>query len=333
MTHPERHQRGVALLTMLLVFAVVAALAGDMVHDQYVATLRTQSLLDDSQLRRYAQGGELLARQLLYRDWLADAASGTIADSRREPWALARPPYQPERGEIDVSITDGEAAFNLNSLVGKAGKADPAQRAVLLRLLADLGMDEDKATNLVNAIVDWMDIDQLPRGYDTEDQGYLRDRIPYRTADQAMKHISELRAVLGVDGKLYAALAATVRVLPQPTPVNVNTADPRVLAALMPGLDLAALAAARAEGRVFAKIEDFYRDPATAGVARPKVPVAVDSKYFQIDVSARVGDRRQHWRMLALRNRDNGRLETLLREQRPFWDDDVFARPAPAGAP
>ncbi|MGK2915278.1 MAG: type II secretion system minor pseudopilin GspK [Porticoccaceae bacterium] len=322
MPSPERRQRGVALITMLLVFALVAVLTGDMVHDQLLATRRVQALLTDSQVRRYAEGGELLARQLLRRDWKADMAAGVLADSRTEAWARTAQPYQPAEGTMHVVITDGEAKFNLNNLVDADGAMDPEQLAVFLRLLASIGLDTSRATPIANAIADWIDADQESRGYDTEDQGYLGGEAGYRTAGQVLQHLSELQAIAGVSGEIYQPLLPHVAVLPGRTAVNINTADALLLAAVMPGLPAEQVVRAR-EGRGgFPTVDAFLRDPVTAGVAAPRVPVAVASSYFRVVVAVELRERRQRWQALLNRSRKTGRIRALMREQLPFWAGD-----------
>lgn len=321
MPSPKRRQQGVALVTMLLVFAVVAVLAGQMVHDQLLATRRAQALLNDSQARHYAEAGALLARQLLHRDWQADTAAGVTADTRAEAWARVGQPYRPDDGKMDVVITDGEARFNLNNLVAANGVVDGEQLAVFLRLLDGIGLEPSRAATFANAIVDWLDADQEPSGHDTEDQGYLRGDPPYRTADQGFRHISELQAVAGVGSELYRRLLPHVVVLPGVTAVNINTAGPRLLAALMPGLPAEQVVRVRNGRGGFPTVEAFLRDPVAAGVVVARVPLAVASSYFLVVVAVQLHERRQRWQMLLVRNRKNGELQTLLREQLPFWDE------------
>lgn len=323
---PDRRQHGVALITMLLVFAVVAVVAGQMLRDQLLATRRAEALLSDSQIRRFVEGGELLARQWLYRDWRADKAAAVRVDTRAEAWARAPAPYQPEGGELALAITDAESRFNLNNLVAVDGAVDDAQLAVFLRLLAGMGVEDGRARLLASAIVDWIDRDQDVSGDNSEDQGYLQREVPYRTADQGFRHISELQAIAGMSPDLYRQLAPRVVALPGSTAININTVDAVVLAAVMPGLAVEQAAKARDAHGGFATVETFLRDPVTAGVAVPKVPLTVTSSYFLAVVSVQWRERRQRWLTLLQRTGNAGALQVLMREQLPIWEVDTDIR-------
>ena len=88
-----------------------------------------------------------------------------------------------------------------------------------------------------------------------------------------------------------ARLVPDVAALPPDTPVNVNTATPNVLAALLPSLDadaIAAIVAARRE-RPYQSVDDFV------GRSLPRAPaiesggLGVGSRHFLVSVLARQG--------------------------------------------
>lgn len=315
-----KRQRGMALITMLLIFAMVAVLVNGMTAEGFSATRRTGALLHDSQAFAYARGGELLARQILFLDWQGDSTSGEFADALSEEWALVRAPYQPDAGEILLRITDAQQKFNINNLIDAAGQMVDAQLAVLQRLLASLGI----APEIALAIVDWIDADQVPRGYNTEDQGYLAGDNGYRTADRPLQDIAELRAVSGVTAEIFTALQPYITALPVATAVNINTASARLLSAAMPGVDGNQVVLTRGvlDGG-FKSLDAFLQDAVTAGVPPPAVPLAVASSYYEVSVAVTFAGREQEWRTLMSRESNSGHIRTLARTRVPFWE---FAR-------
>lgn len=312
-----KRQRGMALITMLLIFAVVAVLVNGMTAEGFSATRRTGALLHDSQAFAYVQGGELLARQILFLDWQDDSTSGEFADALSEEWALARAPYQPDEGEIFLRITDAQEKFNINNLINAAGQMVDEQLAVLQRLLASLSI----APEVALAIVDWIDADQVPRGYNTEDQGYLAGDSGYRTADRPLQDIAELRAVTGVTAEVFNLLQPYVTALPVATAVNINTASASLLSAAMPGVDGSQVVLARSvlDGG-FKSLDAFLQDAVTAGVPPSPVPLAVASSYYEVSVAVTFAGREQEWRTLMSRETNSGHITTLARVRIPFWE-------------
>ena len=143
---------------------------------------------------------------------------------------------------------------------------------------------------MANAVIDWVDADaeaRYPGG--AEDSAYLVNDPPYRAANRPLMTVDGLYRVHGFDRASVERLRPFVSALPVPTPVNVNTAPPEVLAALIEGLTLEqakTLVDAR-NGRPFRDLDDFrQRLPRTAQTFDDTV-VAVGSRYFLIAGHAR----------------------------------------------
>lgn len=137
-------QRGVALITVLLVVAIVTVVSAAMVARQQLSIRATSNQLQARQAWHYALGGEALAQAILARDLRAGAtgepgASGEAAavDHLLEPWAQPLPAFEIDQGEILVRIEDMAGRFNLNDLL-RDQQPNPAAveqfRRLLLRL-------------------------------------------------------------------------------------------------------------------------------------------------------------------------------------------------------
>jgi general secretion pathway protein K len=128
-----------------------------------------------------------------------------------------------------------QGRFNLNSLVAGDNNqysGDPAAIERFERLLEILELEPKWA----KIIADWIDTDtqeNFPDG--AEDSTYTSEVPPYRTANMPITRVSELYAIAGFDREMYLKLEPHVTALPMGTPINLCTASPDVLDALVKG--------------------------------------------------------------------------------------------------
>jgi general secretion pathway protein K len=236
--HPPA-QRGVALITALLIVALATVAAVAMATALQLELRRTGNVLYSEQAFAYSLGGEDWALGMLARDAKADAKAGHRSDALSEAWAAPLPPTDIDGGTISAQMEDLQGRFNLNDLMPAADSEAARTRAAATldyfkRLLRQQGLDEDIAA----AVADWLDPDvdaRVPGG--AEDLEYLKRSPPYRAANAPFVSVSELRLVRGVTPEVYAKLAPLVTALPEFTAINVNTAPPGVILALYPALD------------------------------------------------------------------------------------------------
>ncbi len=239
----RRAQRGIALVTAVMIVAIAAAIAAQIAFAHQIWFRQMENVADRDATDWLRRGALHWASLAL----LEDAAQNST-DHLGESWAMGLPTLPVEGGTIKVSIEDAQGRFNLNSVV------NPASLQILSRLLQVLRLDP----LLANAVLDWIDSDSVASAGGAEDVDYLNLNPPYRAANRPMASVDELRLVRGFDAKTVAALLPYVTVLPVATnDINVNTASPVVLAALT-GTDLARVQPV-AEERVgsYKNIEEF----------------------------------------------------------------------------
>lgn len=272
---PRSSQRGVALITAMLVVALATTAAVAMVARQQYDIRRTGNLLQAEQAYLYVLGIDDWAAQILRRD-----REDNTVDHSGEEWATLLPPIPIEGGQVGGSIEDLQGRFNLNDLV-RGGEPDSGAIERFRRLLAALSLD----TGLAMVAADWLDqnIDPaFPGG--AEDDSYLRGERPYRTANAPFVSVSELLLLQGVDKEVFATLAPHVCALPTAVPLNVNTATIPVLMSLAEGLseaDAEALIEGRGE-EGYADAATFLRAEAVAGKNELSGLVGVQSDYFVV---------------------------------------------------
>ena len=220
-------QRGVAVVTAILVVAVAASAATYMLSQQSATLNQTALVASRAQADFYAQAGLDWARGILAED-----ARNSATDTLEEGWARPLAGLPVERAVVSGAIADLQSRYNLNNVV-KDGRRSDADVEILTRLLDSLGLDPALAL----AVLDWVDADSdLAASSGAEDAYYLALPRPHRAANRPMAQLEELYLVRGFDAKTVAKLRPFVTALPTRTPVNANTAAPEVLAAILPQL-------------------------------------------------------------------------------------------------
>lgn len=283
-------QRGIALMTAVLVVALATMAAVAVLSSTRIALHRAENLRDSEHEWWYATGIESWIKSILIRD-LRDNKTDSLAD----PWAKPVDYLPVDFGSIRGAVTDQQGLFNLNNfgvVDVKQYEKFVAQFERLLQLLAQ-DMDEvdtNAARPLAAAIRDWIDADDQPSGYDgAEDTEYLSRTPPYRTANRYLESVSETLAIKGMTPKLYRQLLPYVTALPQlNTPVNINTAPALVLFSLVkqanPELRQFAETRLKNPAEDTTKMQTAF-DPTTP-------PIAVSSQFFMLRAEVFIGNGR-----------------------------------------
>lgn len=304
-TARPRRGRGVALITAMLVTAIASMVGVEMLSRQVLDLRRVSNVMEAERAYLFALGVETWAGRILAED-------GRDRDTLGDDWARIIPPLQVEGAEVVGRVQDLQGRFNLNNLRADDGSTDGQAMAGLRRLLAALDLD----TRIANAVADWVDADVEPHYPDgAEDESYLVLRPPYRAANRPMVSPSELRLVLGVDADTYEKLAPFVTVLPERTPLNVNTAPMEVLMTVADGVGRS-LAEGLAGGRGtsgYASVQDFMARDELQGKTLDAGTLSVASRYFLVQAQTRFDRGRSH--LYSVLRRDGGGTQVVLRSQ------------------
>ncbi len=303
-------QRGVALITALLIVSIATATAVSLASRQRVDIRQTANLLGRDRAWHISLGGESWVRHVLIQD-AKEGKTDTLGDL----WARKPPPIDVEGGKIWGRVTDLQGRFNLNNLV--RGEQQDAlamgrfeQLLKLLQLPPQLGA----------AVADWIDKNGKISGADgAEDETYLSRDPPYPTANRPLISLTELRLIEGFDQETVRILSPFVTALPQRTAINVNTAPVEVIMSLHPEIthdDAETLEAAR--GTVgFESVKEFLAHSALKNHIRNEQGLTVQSNFFLATIRTRIGRGRVHLFTLFQRD-DGGGVRTLLRSQGVF---------------
>ena len=321
----RRRQQGVALITAVLIVALVTAAAVAMASKQQFDIRRTANIFNNDAAYQFALGAEDYARNVL--EW--DITKGNPdVDHLGEDWAqVVSVPV--EGAMLTGSLQDLQGRFNLNTLVDPDGqKPNHPMVERFKNLLRSLDLDE----GIADAVVDWIDEDNTnPTGFGgAEDDYYMLQNPPYRAANGMMVSTSELLLIKGVDYEKYQALAPYVTALPShETKINVNTAPPLVLSAIEIKLtpqDGEALVQTRTDkDDAFGSIDDFLGQSEITNlnlqpdeIEKLKTKVLdVKSEYFLLTAMAEFDQSTAHLSSLLKRD-PNGAVHVLMRSRGAF---------------
>ncbi len=301
-----RRQQGAALIIALVIVAMATILATALVWNNHLDRRRTANQLYGAEALANALSVEDFVRALLAEDEIQ-------SDHLLEPWAQQGNVFPIEGGTLSGNVIDLQGRFNINNLVNwETGEANEAQVEIYRRLLQSLGLDE----RLVGATVDWIDPDIEPTGFSgAEDDTYLRSTPAYRTANQPLASVSELRLLVNMTPEQFAVLQAYVTALPAQagvTTVNINTAPPELLVALGEELDPQD-AAQIVELRSQAGFENLGDAQSIVGAPLPDNVFGVQSNYFRAGVLAVIGSSRVTMYSVLHRDSQAGVVRVLSR--------------------
>ena len=218
-------QRGVALLTALMILALAALLAYALMQQGTVALDRAAGAQRAAQARALADGLFDYALIALFRDFEAGST-----DSRSEQWAKPLPPLPVPQGVVTGRMEDLNGRINLNGFAGDASQIAMTQK-MLTRLLEILKLNPQIAGRIQDAI----DVDDSNSG-GGEDVDFMSQRPSSRAPNRALLQVSELRHLPGLSAQDYATLSRYVCTLDKKAPLNINTAEVPVLMSLDPGI-------------------------------------------------------------------------------------------------
>jgi general secretion pathway protein K len=217
-------QRGVALLTAIILVALATVLAATLAFDNVLAARRGSAVLAFDQGMQYAQAAEALAAYALRED---SRGSSRNVDHAGESWAQPLGPLEIVPGVVlEARLEDLQGRFNVNSLIDANGKPDEAAITRFERLLESLELEPRWAS----LMADWIDSEPtalVPNG--GEDSLYSTQDPPYRPPNAPIWSITELLAMPGFGRERYLKLAPYVAALPRDAKLNVCAAPGIVL--------------------------------------------------------------------------------------------------------
>lgn len=279
---------GFALVLTLVVTALMAAVATEMIHQVYVDTALSRGFRDGQQASILAESGATGAATLL-----RSALSGREYTSLSDKWATPLK-LDDEVGTIEITVGEESGRINLNALLQPNMEYEPFTLAALKRLGKRLQLPDD----IWGALADWIDSDDLPRSGGVETPYYKSLKPGYAARNGKLMTFTELSLVKGFTPEIAAKLRPFVTVFPDQagvlvSAININTAPKEVIAALDDRIDdrMAERILAERQLQPFKSITELARVPGLDTVAIGLVgKISVKGRLFRITSVARVKD-------------------------------------------
>jgi general secretion pathway protein K len=241
-----RRQQGVVLLVVLFFALLLTASIATFIRRSTIDALVARNRDQAAQAEALARGGIRLGRSILILDRELKLASENPIDSHLDEWFQIDSSGIPagEGAALQLRIEDSGSRFNLNSAFDHAKGGDPfPETDPFLQQLFEKVIDEmdippgEKfydVSDLAEALIDWIDANDVRLKGGIEDDYYQQQTPPYRAANRPLLSIDELFLIEGFDRKLVAQLRPYITVTPfvGGGGVNLNTAPPHILALL-----------------------------------------------------------------------------------------------------
>lgn len=348
-----RQQKGIAILTVLVIAVLIVTLAAVIFVRQSRAVRQTDNYQALERAWQYVFTMEQYAGLQLQLD-----AQTNKFDALTDRWAYPMPMQTQTEDSGAVirfsgKIDDLQARYNINNLLDNEGKIRSGEDTVVKELIRQAGLPE----GFLDAIVDWMDKDTLPRGLEgAERDYYLGGAIPYQPADMPFTDLSELRLLRletqepALKQRGLQTLLPMLSVIPArtewqnllPIKINVHTASIAVLRACgLKNDQIRVLLENRQQKKhydsvdaVIAALNFNTQNPADQStITTLKQHLDVKSNFFRLTGEIQINRARVFVNSLLFRE-PNGKVHVIMRqfdrvnEVPPKNDNDVSTTPA-----
>ncbi|MBN2648012.1 MAG: type II secretion system minor pseudopilin GspK [Thiotrichales bacterium] len=279
-----RSQQGFALITVILIAALVAILSAQLLSKQQAQIERSSYMLHQAQSLSVAWGLESWVKSGLRLD-----AQNNQIDHLNELWAQPLLPIPFEEGEISGVLLDAQASLNLNNLLVPNDSLQQLWQGVFNRY----AQQQSLTLNLADLVRDWIDADSEPQPNGAESSTYQLNQPAYSAANQPMVTAQEVLNLEGLQRLNLAqrqTLLSGLTALPRATAVNVNTAPENVLLSLSDWMNATVVQAWIAQRQIepASSLQDFHAFLVGAtgltqqevAQALPQELVGVNSQFF-----------------------------------------------------
>jgi general secretion pathway protein K len=302
-----RSRRGVALLAALWLVVAIASVALQFSIEAHER--RTMGLLASERgIQRAAALGALALTQARLEQALRIGPTGANIQRIRaaDPWLGADSIYSGavlvDSMEVDVQARDLGEKLNINLI----------NENEIQTFFSFLLGDYAKSTQLAQTIMDWRDVDSMPRPNGAERDAYIKAEMLALPTNGPFREIEELQYVMGMTPEIYA-LASPYLTTHGSAQVNLNTAPVPVLRTL-PGMTDATLnqiLQMRSQGRRIESVDAIFQN----GQGRRPLPgqlasvaartqlgarATVNTTQLELTITARVGPQAPPTKLIAV---------------------------------
>ena len=233
MNSSSHNRRGIAIISVLIVIALISASVSLMLQRFGRDLKQTQFIVTQTQGLNHLYSLEAWAKSILLSDDLS-------VDSLDEVWATSITPIQVPGGTVYGKLTDLQSRLNVNNLIDlETNIYSPQYRSFFYDCI-----------NLINT--------QLQ-------QQLMADTIFSYVVSQSPKpklfeQAAEIRKIKSISIEDYIKIKPHLTALPRLTPININTASKEVLSCIHPQLSgpLVNKVIQNRKNKAFSIIDEFW---------------------------------------------------------------------------
>lgn len=208
----NRRQDGMALIVVLWLIVLLSIMAAGHARNVHTDTQLASRQVEIAKARGMAEAG--INHVIL--EMLADSSGDEI----------------PIDGSVfAVDIYDERVTLAVRSATGLVD-LNAADAKLLDTVLQACGVEEGRRPELVDAILDWRDGDDLTHLNGIEDGDYVAAGLPWSSRDDAFVSIDELKYLPGIDQGLFERMAPLVTVHSGRAGIDLENAPPILVMAL-----------------------------------------------------------------------------------------------------
>ncbi|MFC5079285.1 type II secretion system minor pseudopilin GspK [Vibrio thalassae] len=330
-------QKGVALIVILLLLAIMVSIAATMSERLFSQFTRASNQINYQQAYWYAIGVEALASVAIKESYKDNKDSVNL----NQPWALEERTYPLDYGQATGYIRDMQSCFNVNALANVTPNANSATKPFLVRffqrLLEESEVENYQAEQIADSTWEFINKETTVRSVSGVGDSYYESLSPaYVAANSLIADSSELRAINQMSGEAMLRIAPLVCALPTSRwKLNVNTISaeqaPLLAALFAPNLSVDN-AKQLIESRPFdgwSSVNQFLAE-SQMGVVDDNTKqqgspfLTVDSVYFELDAQVVVDESRLRLRTLFF-SQDRQDV-TVVRRRLGGFSERVFNR-------
>lgn len=200
------NDRGYILLIVLLISAFLVSFTSDFFLSTHTYISYIKRLKDDINSEFLSYSGYEIAKAILDVDrlglggsFMPNLSNDRSIDSYKDIWALDFPEIPIMDYQLKVEIADENSKINISALANDKVEKTPYY-TILQRFLMNMGLSLD----IADALVDWVDPDDVRFPYGAESSGYYYNLTPsYSAKNGRLDCINEIMLVKGISPEIY----------------------------------------------------------------------------------------------------------------------------------
>jgi general secretion pathway protein K len=186
--------RGVILIALLWILTALSVIALSFSRETFVEVSAARNTRDLEDAYYIARAGMATTIYQLYQKLYLSPMS--------QAGALSQQPDAIDLGKVAGKFGDGEYEVDVQDESGKIN-VNMAGEEQLGALVTAIGIQEPDASIIVDSILDWRDVDKIPRQNGAEDDYYQGLQPPYLAKNAVLGTVEELLLVRGVTPDYY----------------------------------------------------------------------------------------------------------------------------------